>query len=347
MPAQSKDIDEVYLVRAGKFRRYHGEKLKQLLDIPTVVKNIRDAVWTAIGLWQSFRLLKRLKPEVIFIKGGFVGVPVGLSAALLHIPYITHDSDALPGLANRIIAPWAKIHAVALPKELYSRYPADKTITVGVPLNSQYHPLTKKDVNEARERIGVPQDGKVLFITGGSLGAQRINEAIASCAAELLDRYPELTILQIAGRTHEAAIRQQYKRELTPQQASRIVVKGFVSDLYLYSAAADIVITRAGATTIAELAAQHKTCIVVPNPLLTGGHQLVNAEAFAARKAVRLVDEETLRHDDHALMPAIVDLFDHPEKAKQFGDRLGEFVQPDAAEHLAMLILDVANHHAS
>src|SRR5665213_2594114 len=119
IPSQHPSIDEVFTVRAGKFRRYHGEGFKQLLDVVTMAKNIRDFFYVIIGFWQSRRLLKQLKPAVIFVKGGFVGVPVGLAAATRQIPFITHDSDPIPGLANRIIARWAVMHAVALPKDIY------------------------------------------------------------------------------------------------------------------------------------------------------------------------------------------------------------------------------------
>ena len=346
IPAQSEYIDDVYLVRAGKFRRYHGEGLKQLLDLPTVVKNIRDAFWVLCGIWQSFWLLRRVRPAVVFIKGGFVGVPVGLGAAMQRIPYVTHDSDALPGLANRLVAPWAKLHAVALPKEVYTRYPADKTVTVGVPLSHHYKPVTAAEQRAAREQIGIPKTGKVLLVTGGGLGAQRINQAVATCVPELLDRYPDLTVLQLAGRANEAALRQHYKSELPAASQSHVVVRGFVTNLHLYSAAADVVITRAGATSIAEFAAQQRACIVVPNPVLTGGHQLKNAKVLADRKAVRMVSEDTLQRDDHALMPAIVDLFDHPDVAAALGLRLGTLTRPDAAQELAVLLLDVANHAA-
>lgn len=141
IPAANPHIDEVYNVRAGKFRRYHGEGLRQLLDLPTMFKNIRDAFYVVAGIWQSRKLLKRLQPSVVFVKGGFVGVPVGLAAAQLKIPYVTHDSDAIPGLANRIIARWAAIHAVALPAEVYA-YPPAKTVTTGIPLQADFSPVT-------------------------------------------------------------------------------------------------------------------------------------------------------------------------------------------------------------
>jgi UDP-N-acetylglucosamine--N-acetylmuramyl-(pentapeptide) pyrophosphoryl-undecaprenol N-acetylglucosamine transferase len=342
IPAHDPNIDAVHLVRAGKFRRYHGEGLKQLLDLPTMFKNLRDAVWVVIGLCQSFRLLRKLKPEVVFVKGGFVGVPVGLAAALLRIPYVTHDSDALPGLANRIIAKWAAKHTVALPKEVYS-YPADKTITVGVPLVHHYKPFSDQEVKAARKQIDVPAEGKLILVTGGGLGAQRLNAAMANCVPELLERYKDLTIVQVAGRNNEAELRQLYKKELPAGLASRVHVKGFISNMHQYSGAADLVVTRAGATSMAEFAAQQKACIVVPNPLLTGGHQLKNAKVLADRRAIRLVSEDKLSQDGRALMPAIVDLLDHPDRAAQLGRSLGQFAEPDSAKRLAMVLLEVAS----
>lgn len=342
IPAQSEYIDEVKLIRAGKLRRYHGEGWKQLFDIPTVLKNLRDIVWVIVGLFQSFALLRKLQPTAIFIKGGFVCVPVGLSAAALRIPYITHDSDALPGLANRIVAPWAKLHTVALPKEVYS-YPADKTIDVGVPLAHHYHPFSVQETHDARAQLGLPTNGKVLFITGGGLGARRLNNAVAACASDLLKRYPDLTILQLAGRANEAELRQRYQKELNSADQRRIIVKGFVTNLHLYSGAADVVVTRAGATSIAEFAAQQKACVVVPNPLLTGGHQLKNAKVLADRNAVKLVGEDRIAQDERALLPALVDLLDNPQRAEALGKTLGQFAKGDSAKQLAMILLEVAD----
>lgn len=339
VPAQDPNIDEVLAVRAGKFRRYHGEGIKQLLDVPTLLKNLRDAVWVLVGLWQSFWLLRRLRPDVIFVKGGFVGVPVGLAAAALRIPFITHDSDALPGLANRIVARWARIHAVALPKEIYP-YPADKTVTVGVPIAHQYKPVDAKAMQKFRENLGLEPYKRVLLATGGGNGALRLNEQVAACAPDLLERYPDLAIVQIAGRDHEAALRKSYQKNLAPADQKRVIVKGFVTNLYEYTGAADVVIARASGNTLAELAAQAKACVIVPNPQLAGGHQLKNAKALQDRKAVKMVSEATLAHDAHALMPAVTELLDDREKAHALGQRLATFAGKDAAKRLAMLLLE-------
>jgi len=341
IPAQDKNIDRVCTVRAGKLRRYHGEGWRQLLDVPTVLKNIRDMLYVAAGFWQSFWLLRALQPDVIFIKGGFVGVPVGLAAALLRISYVTHDSDALPGLANRIIAPWARLHAVGLPKEVYT-YPADKTVMVGVPLAHQYHPVTAAEMHAYRQQLGLDVFQQVMFVTGGGNGAQRLNEAVFDCVPALLTRYPHLAIVQLAGRHLEADLRQRYKRDLSSADQKRVQVRGFVTNLYQYSGAADVIITRAGATSMAEFAAQAKACVVVPNPQLTGGHQLKNAQVLADRKAVKLVQDKVLQDDHSALMPPVVELLDSPEKTRQLGAKLAKLAQPDAAHRLAMVLLEVA-----
>ncbi len=341
IPAEDKNIDEMHTVRAGKFRRYHGEGFwRHLIDIPTLLKNARDAVWTLVGIWQSFWLLKDLRPDVIFVKGGFVGVPVGLAAAALKIPYVTHDSDALPGLANRLISRWAKKHAVALPKEVYS-YPARKTITVGVPVSHKYRPLSAREITECRKRLGLDNFDPIILVTGGGLGAKRLNDAVAANASALLERYPKAGIVHIAGRNHETEVRKRYQ-QLLGKDSRRVVVKGFVTNLYMYSGVADVVVTRAGATAIAEFAAQAKPCVVVPNPLLTGGHQLKNAKELQERKAIRVVSEDVLAEDHLALMAPLVDLLDHPQRAALLGKRLAAMAHPDAAKELAMLLLEVA-----
>lgn len=342
LPAQHPSIDKVIFIRAGKLRRYHGEGWKQLLDLPTMFKNFVDIFKTLAGIWQSFWLLRRLRPNVVFIKGGFVSVPVGLAAALWRIPYVTHDSDALPGLANRIVAPWARLHTVALPKEVYA-YPPNKTETVGVPVSRNYHVAAKAEVIETRKRLGLEQADQVLFITGGGLGAQRLNDAVADCAPDLLARYPKLYIVHLAGRNKDQNLRQTYQKHVPSNNLNRVIVKDFVTNLYDYSQAADVVITRAGGTSMAEFAAQAKACVVIPNPYLTGGHQLVNAKVWTERKTIKMVREDVMVQDHHALMPPLVELLDHPSLAKQLGQRLHELAQPDSAHRLAMVLLEVAN----
>jgi UDP-N-acetylglucosamine--N-acetylmuramyl-(pentapeptide) pyrophosphoryl-undecaprenol N-acetylglucosamine transferase len=342
VPAASSNIDEVHLVRAGKFRRYHGEGWKQFLDVPTMLKNIRDTVYVLIGTWQSRRFLKNLKPEVIFVKGGFVGVPVGLAAASLHLPYITHDSDAIPGLANRIIARWARWHAVALPKEIYA-YPADKTVTTGIPLQANFVPVTAERQKTYRQEIDIPEKAKLLFIIGGGLGATRVNTAVSEAVPHVLLDHRDLYVIHVAGRANLEAVQARYNElaNLAVEQG-RVRVMGYIDDVYRYSGAADIIICRAGATNLAEFALQGKACIIVPNPFLTGGHQLKNAQLLADKQAVIALDEAQLLADPNRLAKQLDQLLPDTKLQAELARNFASFAKPKATVELADLILQLA-----
>jgi UDP-N-acetylglucosamine--N-acetylmuramyl-(pentapeptide) pyrophosphoryl-undecaprenol N-acetylglucosamine transferase len=342
VPAASPNIDEVHLVRAGKFRRYHGEGWKQFLDVPTMFKNIRDTVYVLIGTWQSRRFLKNLKPEVIFVKGGFVGVPVGLAAASLHLPYITHDSDAIPGLANRIIARWARWHAVALPKEIYA-YPADKTVTTGIPLQANFVPVTAERQKTYRQEIDIPEKAKLLFIIGGGLGATRVNTAVSEAVPHVLLDHRDLYVIHVAGRANTEAVQARYNELASlAMEQGRVRVMGYIDDVYRYSGAADIIICRAGATNLAEFALQGKACIIVPNPFLTGGHQLKNAQLLADKQAVIALDEAQLLADPNRLAKQLDQLLPDTKLQAELARNFAAFAKPKATVELADLILQLA-----
>ncbi len=334
-------VDSSYLVSAGKFRRYHGEGIGQLLDIKTLIKNFRDFFRLLRGLYQSWCILGKVQPDLIFIKGGFVGVPVGLAAAARHIPYVTHDSDALPGLANRIIGRWATAHAVALPKKFYG-YPQHKTFEVGVPIAAEYFPVTADQQRIYKRELHLDNYKRILLITGGGLGAQRLNEAVVSITPQLLEHYPDLAVVHLTGLDHESSIRDAYTRALPLAQRRQVIVKGFVTDLYCYSGAADVVVSRAGATNIAEFAIQAKACIVVPNPQLTGGHQLKNAEVLAAHQAVMVVGEvEIQTQGAEVLETAIKQLLNSEADRQGLSKKIAQFAHPGATQQLVQLLLTI------
>lgn len=337
--AKHRAFDEAYTIHAGKFRRYHGEGLKQLLDLPTMFLNARDAIYVLMGCFESWRLLRRLRPNVIFIKGGFVGVPIGLAAASLHIPYITHDSDAIPGLANRIISRWASRHAVALPIEVYN-YPAAKTVMTGIPLRAEFKPVSDKLREQYRHELKLPSKAKVLFAIGGGLGAQRINEALTSVIPHLIREFPDLYAIQAAGRNNQEAVQANYQEELSAAEQGRVQVFGFIDDVYPYSGAADVIITRAGATNLAEFALQGKACIVVPSPFLVGGHQLKNAQYLADQQAAIVINETELVENSNKLAKIASDLLRDPKHQAQLGQQLARFAKPAATQELACLILE-------
>lgn len=341
LPAEHPDIDEVFSVRAGKFRRYSGEGFKQLVDVATIYKNTRDIGRVVRGYFESRRLLRKLKPDIIFIKGGFVGVPVGLAASRLHIPFVTHDSDSAPGLANRIISRWAKVHAVALSKETYS-YPIDKTVSVGVPIKHDFVPVTPQLQLEYREETGLSKFKQLIFITGGGNGAAPLNGIVAKCSPLILNNNASLGIVHVAGKLLTEETEAQYKSLLTPEQMNQVIIKGFEDKLYLYSGAADIVIGRGSATNLAEFAMQGKACVIIPARQLPWTVQ--NTIALAKDDAVVSLDEDNLLKDPSILATTCNELLTSPEERLTLGNQLSKaLVHPNAARELATLIVENIN----
>jgi UDP-N-acetylglucosamine--N-acetylmuramyl-(pentapeptide) pyrophosphoryl-undecaprenol N-acetylglucosamine transferase len=318
---------------AGKLRRYNNLPLwRQLLRPVTIVlPNLRDLVFVGLGFIQSVVKLILWRPDAVFTKGGFVCLPVGLAARVLHIPLVIHDSDAHPGLTNRILAKWATSIATGAPLENYN-YPKAISRYVGIPIASDFAPMTLAQRKLAKVELGFDAERPLIVVTGGGLGARRINDAVAAVLHDLLER-ASVCLVSGAGQYDEL-------RALTPQADDRFQLHAFVSkDMAKLLGAADVVVARAGATTILELAALGTPTILVPNGYLTGGHQLKNAAAYAKNGAVLVIDEHALDASPQVLVDEIVLLLDDDETRKEMSHKFHAFAKPDAAKDVADMIL--------
>lgn len=327
----------VSVISAGKLRRYHGVSLwKQLLDIPTTLQNIRDILLVAIGAVQSLWLLSRWRPDVVFSKGGFVCLPMGYAAHLLKIPLVIHDSDVHPGLTNRILSRWATFIATGAPLEYYS-YPLERARYTGIPIDVSFKPLTAEEVQDARGDLGLPDAARPLVVvTGGGLGAGRINQAMLSIATRLVD--DGISVVHITGKNGFAACEKQ-----APESVHYKLLPFVSRDMARVLGAADVVVTRAGATTMMELAALKSAVIIIPNPILTGGHQLKNAAVFEEADAALLVDETRLSEKPMELYKVISELIADKAERERLGRNLYEFARPDAALDVARLVVEAAH----
>lgn len=332
-------FDEVRYVRSGKFRRYHGQSfLAHLADVKTLLLNAQDFFKVMAGTASSRRLLKKLQPDVVFSKGGYVAVPVGLAANQLNIPIITHDSDALPGLANRIIGRRARLHTTAMPKQYYP-YPKEKTLQVGIPVDEAIKLVDKAQASQYKKQVGIPAEALVLFISGGGMGSKHINDQVVKMAPTLLKTFPELHIDHIAGTLHEQQVKQDYQASLDKDEQTRVRAYGFTDEFYKHSGAADVVITRAGATTLAQLAIQAKACIIIPAPFLTGGHQIKNAQIFTDSSAAIVLEEDTPLDQ---MEKVISELLSSSQKRAELSQKIIKLAHPNAAKELAGAIIKVA-----
>lgn len=335
----SELINEAIFISAGKFRRYHGEGWKQLLDLPTIFKNSVDFFKFLIGLIQAYSVLGKIKPDIIFIKGGYIGVPVGLAAALRKIKYITHDSDTMPGLANRIIAKWAIMHATGMPTEFYD-YQKDKTVYVGVPISAEYSLVDEDMQNAFKKNLGFESADKLILFTGGGLGSKVLNDSLVEITKKLLSSDEKIRIMNIAGNENEEEVRGAFSNKLSSEEIDRLTIKGFVTDLHKYSGAADLIISRAGATNIAEFAAQAKACVIIPSPYLVGGHQIKNAESLVKINAIEMIDEADLQNNPEVLLDKITELMNSKSKREELGKNLHKIAKLNASKDLAKLIID-------
>lgn len=324
----------VETIISGKLRRYHNLSIvRQLLrPISIVLPNIRDVFLVGMGIIQSLVKLIFWRPDVVFTKGGYVCLPVGVAAWLLRIPLVIHDSDAHPGLTNRILARWAKRIATGAPLEYYP-YPKQISRHVGIPISAEFIPFSSDERYVAKQQLGVAPDKPLIVITGGGLGARRINDAVTTTLEELLSLG---TIVLISG-----TLQYDELKAVTPQTDTRFQLHAFISqNMARMMGAADIVVARAGATTILELAALAKPTVLIPNGYLTGGHQLKNAAVYAEKDAVVVIDEHDLDHDHLVLARSLERLLAEPHRMEELGAHLGAFARPQAASEMADMIIE-------
>jgi len=327
----------VQTILAGKLRRYHHlTVLRQLLWPALVLRNIRDMFLVVAGFFQSFYKLIIWRPDVVFTKGGYVCLPVGVAVYLLRIPLVVHDSDAHPGLTNRILGKWATAIATGAPLEHYN-YPIDRSRYVGIPIAAEYHEFSEQEQIVARKKWGIAIDRPLVVVTGGGLGASRINDAIVLSLEKLL----KLTsVVLICGEGQYADLLLK-----TPANSNSFQLYPFISDDFVsLLGAADMVIARAGATTILELAALAKPTILIPNAKLSGGHQLKNAEVYVKSQAAVVVDEDDLVENPTVIVDAVEKILSNKKGTKTMARIFSSYARPNAAKEVAGMIISSVNN---
>lgn len=323
---------EVKKIFAGKLRRYHGVSFwRQLVDIKTHILNIRDVLFLIFGLVESFLLIIRYRPKAIFLKGGFVSLPVGICARLLGKKYITHDSDARASLTNKLVGKKALYNLVSL-SEKNPNYDPKKTLKVGVPISGGFAPVSQKTKMDIRAQLGIDNATVVALVVGGSIGADRLNKAVAEIAPKLLKDNKNLMIIHQTGKNQ-----QNYYKSVN----DRIRLVKFIDDMSQYGAISDVIVSRAGATAISEFATQRKALILVPNPNLTGGHQLENAQLLADAGACLVVEDSPDLAGN--LLNEIEKVIGNEELKKELETNIAQFDSSSSAKKIAQILMDASS----
>lgn len=335
-------------VCAGKFRRYAGWTKKDYLKNwqitlnDLILKNIGGFFGFSAGIIQSFLrlLLPMLRPDVIFLKGGFVGLPVGLVARFLRIPYVVHESDMVPGLANRMLMDHAAV--IATGWDELGKITDRPVVTVGIPVAPEFREVNSIRQKSLKKEFGFAEDKPLVVVTGGSQGAENINLAVREILPEMLNF---TSVALVAGRKHYEDMVSLKRFEVWERARlkSNFRMWEFNSEMDKLLGAADVVISRAGATTIAELAALKKAVILVPFERLPGSHQLKNAERLKEDNAVVMVTDQRMSQKPGILLNEVRHLIRAPRERQVLAENLHKTARLDAAEKLADVIIDVAN----
>jgi UDP-N-acetylglucosamine--N-acetylmuramyl-(pentapeptide) pyrophosphoryl-undecaprenol N-acetylglucosamine transferase len=294
-------------IASGKLRRYFS------------LKNFSDPFRVLKGFFEANRLIRDIKPDIIFSKGGFVAVPVVIAAGRNHVPAIIHESDMTPGLANKLCFKSAAKICCNFP-ETMELLPKDKAVLSGSPIREE---LLKGDADAAREFTGFKDDKPVIMVIGGSLGAANVNRAIRSILPKLLDKY---NVIHLTGKG-------KGDDSLNDTQGYRQYeyIKDELKDLF---ALADIVISRAGANAICELLALKKPNLLIPLPSASSrGDQLLNAQSFRKQGYSMVLTEDELTDD--ILLKMIDELY---ENRNMYIKSMEESRQNNAIETITSLI---------
>jgi len=299
-------------IPAGKLRRYFS------------IKNIMDIFRVIGGLAASLHILAREKPLLLFSKGGYVSVPPVIAARLLGIRVITHESDAQPGLATRINSRFAEKILVSFSESAgyFSDKMRKRVVQVGNPVRRELFFGKKK---YGRRLVGCPENKKVLLVLGGSQGSAQINYLIR----HNLDRLAKACFV-----VHQAG-RVDFRQHAQPNY---FTAPFFDDELKHLLAAADLVVCRAGANTLWELASLGKPAVLIPLPRSASrGDQVLNAEIFARNGAAVVLPENDT--SGTRLLEIILDLLDNKKKLKQMENRARSLGFPGSAAKIAELIL--------
>ena len=319
-------------IPAGKLRRYAS------------FQNITDAFITLFGTLYAVIVLFRLYPDVIVSKGGYGSVPAVLAARLLGIPVIIHESDAKPGRANLLAARFAKKIAISFesaaayfPKKLQK-----KIARTGIPIRKA---LTRVESEGARQYLKLEENIPTVLILGGSQGSTRINETVLSSLSEIVSF---ANVIHQTGQANLKNVQAVADVVLAKNpHAHRYHPFNYLSEASLQRAAgiADVVVSRAGANTIAEIGLWKKPSILIPIPESVSHDQRSNAYAYARTGATVVIEEENLT--PHLLSSEIRNIITNPEIAKRMSASAEGSTDPDAARILAKEVLAIALPHES
>ena len=316
-------------ISAGKMRRYFS------------LLNITDFFKTLGGLWNAFWFMYREFPDIVFGKGGYASFPALFAARLLRIPVMIHESDAVPGRVNRWAAKFAKRIAISFP-ESAKYFPAKKTAFTGNPVRRE---ILGSTFEEAKEVFQLETGLPTLLVLGGSQGSKNINDTVLDGAGEIV-KFAQ--VIHQCGKNNFEEVRGRLSIVLEKSPfKSRYHLYGYLNDTALRNAssAADIIVSRAGASSIFEIAAWNIPSILIPLANSAQDHQRENAYSYARSGAGEVIEESNLV--SHLLISEIHQLLNDKKRLETMREAAKNFAQPKAARKIARELLNLSLEHTA
>lgn len=323
----SKGIENRLVERAG-YKMHHVEiqGIRRSLSLSNL-KTLRY-ILTAPG--KAKKLLKEFKPDIVIGTGGYVCWPVVKAAANMGIPTALHESNAVPGVAVKALA--NKVDRIYINFEKTAEYLPDKSkvVHVGNPLMSEFASVGR---DEARITLGIPDECKYILLSyGGSLGAEKINEAMLSFMKSAVASHPEIYHIHATGSSSYDAIKKEFDAAGLDKCAN-IDLREYIYNMPLLMAASDVVVCRAGAMTVSELSRSGKCAVFIPSPNVTNNHQYKNAKVLADDGAALLFEEPSLNADFEKTLLRLLSP-DGDEERSSMEQKIVKFSVPDANKRI-------------
>ncbi|HVC24264.1 MAG TPA: UDP-N-acetylglucosamine--N-acetylmuramyl-(pentapeptide) pyrophosphoryl-undecaprenol N-acetylglucosamine transferase [Acidimicrobiales bacterium] len=302
-------------------------------------RSARAIAEMCVATVMAVAVLARLRPLVVVAVAGYASVPGAVAAYLLRIPVVVVNIDSVPGAANRLVGRFAAASAVAWPGTDLPR-----AIVTGPPVRAEVLAADRSATGRAAARasLGIGADRFVVLVTGGSLGARSLNDATLALAAEIAAR-GDLAIYHVCGaRDHDRVARERLARALDPAGGLEYTVVAYEDAMATALAACDVVVARAGASTLAEICSVGVASVLVPLPGAPSDHQRRNAEILVDAGAAIVVDDSSL--DGHGLASIVESLADDGARLARMGERARSLAPDDGAARIAAVIDGVAGH---
>ena len=327
-------MEDTLVPKAGyPVAHIHVAGFRRSFSLSDIAHNLKAISYLATAGAKARKILNDFQPDAVIGTGGYLSGPVLLAAQKKKIPTFLHEANAFPGVTTKALAKRADVIMLAFPEAMQYLPEGKRYEVVGIPVRQSFVTTTKK---EAREKLKLDDHFTILSF-GGSQGALKINE-IAADIMQWHCKDGQINHIHGYGKHGRDTFPKMLKdRNIDLNQYSRIEAKEYIDNMHLYVAAADIVISRAGASTIMELEVAGKPSILVPYPYAAENHQYHNAKVLSDADASILIEEKDYHREK--LLSWLQDLYDHPKRLQELSQNASKLAVLDTTEKIYNIIM--------